>query len=179
MTPSTSSSVTPSPPAPQSFLALGSFPVSRLFALGGQSIAASVSASALPMEIQGWFPVGLTGLISLLSKQLSRVFSSTAIRKHQFFGSQPSYWSNCHIHKRLLEKPWLWPYRCLSTKPCCFLVTQSCLTLCSPKDCCTKSRPPKISLLICTWAIWGQYPVFSHSEFLRAHYRECLHSDGY
>ena len=65
-----------------SFPASGSFPVSRFFASGGQSIGASASASVLPMNIQGWFPLGLTGLISLLSKGLSRVFSSTIVWKH-------------------------------------------------------------------------------------------------
>ena len=76
---------------PQSFPALGSFPVSWPFASGGQSIRASASGSVLPVNIQGWFPLGLTGLISLLSKGLSRVFSSTTIQKHHFFGTQPSY----------------------------------------------------------------------------------------
>ena len=66
-----------------------------LFASGGQSIG--VSASVLPMNIQDWFPLGLTGWISLLSKGLSRVFSSTTVQKHQFFGIQLSLWSNSHI----------------------------------------------------------------------------------
>ena len=69
---------------PPSFSASGSFPVSCLFASGGQSIGASASASVLPMNIQGWFPLELTGLISLLSKRLSRVLSSTTIWKHRF-----------------------------------------------------------------------------------------------
>ena len=69
-----------------------------LFASGGQSIGASALASALPMNIQGWSPLGLIGLISLLSQELSRVFSSTTIRKRHFFGTQPSLWSNSHIH---------------------------------------------------------------------------------
>ena len=79
----------------QSFPASGSFPLSWLFASGGQSIQASASASAsvLPMNIQGWFPLGLTGLISLMSKGLSRVFSRTTTQKHQFFSTQPSLWS--------------------------------------------------------------------------------------
>ena len=81
-----SSCVVPFSSCPQSFLALGPFPMSRLFASGGQSIGASVSASVLPMTIQGWFPLGLTGWISLLSKGLSRVFPCTTIQKHQFFG---------------------------------------------------------------------------------------------
>ena len=76
----------------QSFLPSGSFPVSRLYASGGQSIRASALASVFPMFIQGWFLLNMTGLISLLS--LSRVFSSTTIRKHQFFGAQPSVSSN-------------------------------------------------------------------------------------
>ena len=70
--------------------ALGSFPKSRLFATSGQSIGASVSASVLPMNIQGWFYLGWTGWISLQSKGLSRVFSSTVVWNHQFFGAQPS-----------------------------------------------------------------------------------------
>jgi len=75
--------------------------VSQFFAAGSQSIGAS--ASVLPMNTQHWFPLGLTGLISLQSKGLSRVFSSTTVQKHQFFGAQPSSWSNAHIHTWLLE----------------------------------------------------------------------------
>ena len=72
---------------------------------GAQSIRASASASVLPINIQGWFPLGLTGLISFCSRGLSRVFASTIIQKHQFFGAQPSLWSNSHIRTQLLEKP--------------------------------------------------------------------------
>ena len=68
-----------------SFPAPGSFPMSQLFTSGGQSVGYSASASVLPMNIQGWFPLGLTGLISLKSKGLSRAFSSNKIQKHQFF----------------------------------------------------------------------------------------------
>ena len=75
---------------PQSFPMSGSFPMSWFFASGGQSIGASASASVLPMNIQSWFPLGLTGLISLQSKGLSRVFSSTTVWKHQFFSAQPA-----------------------------------------------------------------------------------------
>ena len=89
----------------QSFPASGSFPMSWLFASEGQSIGASTSASVLPVNIQGWFPLGLTGLISLQYKELSRAFSNTVVWKHQFFGAQPSLWSNSHIHTWLLEKP--------------------------------------------------------------------------
>ena len=80
--PTISSSVAHFPSCLQSFSALGSFPVNWLFTLGGRSIGASASASVLPMNIQSLFPLGLTGLISLLSKRLSRVFSSTTIRNH-------------------------------------------------------------------------------------------------
>ena len=92
----------------QSFPASGSFPVSQPFASGGQSTGASASASILPMNIQNWFPLVLTGLISLQSKGLSRVFSSTTVQKHQFFGSHPFILSSSHIHTWLLEKPELW-----------------------------------------------------------------------
>ena len=126
--PTTSSSVTPYSFCPQSFPASGSFPMSQLFALGGQSIGAS--ASVLPMSIQGLFPLGLIGLISLLSKGLLRVFSSTAICKHEFFGAQPSLWSNSHIHNWLLEKPELWLAGPVSAKWClCFLIRHLGLSL--------------------------------------------------
>ena len=75
-----------------------------LFQSGGQSIGASYSAWVLPVNIQGWFSLGLTVLISLQSKGLSRVFSSTIVQKHQFVSAQPSLWSNFHIHTWLLEK---------------------------------------------------------------------------
>ena len=79
-----SSFVVPFSSCPQSFPASGSFQMSQLFASGGQSIGASASASVLPMNIQGWFPLGWTGWISLLSKELSRVFSNTTVQRHQF-----------------------------------------------------------------------------------------------
>ena len=88
---------------PQFFPASGSFPMSWLFAAGGQCTGAS--ASVLPMNTQGWFPLGLTGLISLQSKGLSRVFSNTTSANYQFFGTQSSLWSNSHIHAWLMEKP--------------------------------------------------------------------------
>ena len=74
----------------QSFQASGSFQMSQLFTSGGQSIGVSASASVLPMNIQDWFPLGWTGLISLLSRGLSRVLSNTTVQKHQFFGAQLS-----------------------------------------------------------------------------------------
>ena len=88
--PTISSSVVPFSSCLQSFPASGSFQMSQFFASGGQSIGASASAPVLPMNIQGWFPLGLTGWISLQSKGHLRVFSSTTVRRHQFFGTQPS-----------------------------------------------------------------------------------------
>ena len=89
----------------QSFPASGSFPMSQLFPSGGQTIGVSASTSVLPMNIQDWFPLGWTGWISLQSKGLSRVFSNTTVRRHQFFGAQLSSQSNSHIHTWPLEKP--------------------------------------------------------------------------
>ena len=88
--PTISSSVVPFSSRLQSFPASGFFPVSQFFTSGGQSIGVSVSASVLPMNVQDWFPLGLTCLISLQSKGLSRVFSNTTVQKHQFFGAQLS-----------------------------------------------------------------------------------------
>ena len=96
------------------------FPVNFLFTSGGQSIGASASALALIMNIQCCFPLGLTGLIFLQSKGLSRIFSSTTTWRHKFFGSQPSLWPNSHIHTWLLEKPvnaltmWIFVYKIMS-----------------------------------------------------------------
>ena len=89
----------------QSFPASGSFPMSQFSASSGQSIRVSASASVLPVNIQDWFPLRLTGWISLQSKGLSRVFSNTTVQKHQFFGAQLSSQSNSHIHTWPLEKP--------------------------------------------------------------------------
>ena len=86
--PTISSSVVPFSSCLQSFPTSGSFPMSQLFTWGGQSIGASASASVLSMNIQGWFPLGLTSLISWLSKELSRVLFSTTVQRHQFFGAQ-------------------------------------------------------------------------------------------
>ena len=82
----------------QSFPTSGSFPMSWLFESGGQNIGASASASVLLINFQDWFPLWLTGLITLQSKGLSRVFSRTTVWNHQVFSSQPSLWSNSHIH---------------------------------------------------------------------------------
>jgi len=108
-----SSSVVPFSSCLQSFPSSGSFPMSWLFPSGGQSIRAS--ASVLPMNIQDCFPLGLTGLISLQSKGLSRVFSNTTVQKHQFFSAQFSLQSNSHIHTTT-GKSQLWPEGPLSAK---------------------------------------------------------------
>ena len=79
------------------------FSQSQIFASGGHSIGASASTSVLLMNIQGLFPLGLTGLVSLLSERLSRVFSNITVWKHQFFGTQPFLWSSSHICTWLLE----------------------------------------------------------------------------
>ena len=119
-----------------SFPASGCFPMCQR-ASGGQSIGASASASALvlPVNIQGWFPSGLTGLFSLQSKGLLRVFSNSTVWRHQFFGAHPFLLSNSHIHIWLLEKPQLQPYRPLLAKKClCFLICCLCLSLLSSSE---------------------------------------------
>ena len=95
--PTISSSIIPFSCLP-SFPASGYFPMRWFFTSGDQSIGVSASASVLPMNIQDWFPLGLTGLIAMQSKGLSRIFSNTTVQKHQFFSSQFSLWSNSHIH---------------------------------------------------------------------------------
>ena len=101
--PTISSSAVPFSSHLRSFPASGSFPVSQLFASGGQSTGVSASASVLPMNIQDWFPLGWTGWLSLQSKGPSRVFSNTTVQKHQFFSAQLSSQSNSHIHTWPLE----------------------------------------------------------------------------
>ena len=112
-----------SPPSPFAFPASGSFPMSQFFISDGKSTGASASTSVLPMNIQDWVPLGLTGLISLQSKGLSGVFSSTTVQKCQFFSAQPSLRSNSHIHTWLLEKIIALTRRTLLAKWClCFLI---------------------------------------------------------
>ena len=103
--PAISSSVVPFSSWPLSLPASESFPVSQLFAWGGQSTGVSASASFLPKKSQGWSPSEWTGWISLQSKGLSRVFCNTTVQKHQFFGDQPSSQSNSHLHTWPLQKP--------------------------------------------------------------------------
>ena len=103
--PAISSSVIPFSSCPQSFPVSESFPMSQLFAWGGQSTGVSALASFLPKNTQDLSPLEWTSWISLQSKGLSRVFSNTAVQKHQLLGVQLSLWSNSHIHTWLLEKP--------------------------------------------------------------------------
>ena len=102
--PTISSSIVPFSSHLQSFPASGSFPISQFFESGGQRIGVSASTSVLWMNIQDWFPLGLTGWISLLSKGLSKVFSNTTVQKHRFLSTQLSLWSNSHNHIWLLKK---------------------------------------------------------------------------
>ena len=103
--PAISSSVVPFSSCPQSLPASGSFPMSQLFAWGGQSTGVSALASFLPKKSQGWSPSEWTDWISLQYKAVSRVFSNTTVQKHQFFSGQLSSQSNSHIYTWLLEKP--------------------------------------------------------------------------
>ena len=106
--PAISSSVVPFSSCPQSLPASESFPVSQIFAWGGQSNGVSALASFLPKKSQGWSPSEWTGWISLQSKGLSRAFSNTTVQKYQFLGAQPSSQSNSHIHTWPQEKPQPW-----------------------------------------------------------------------
>ena len=144
----------------------------------GRSIRTSASASVLPMNIQGWFPFGLTGLVSSLSKGLSVFFFSTTVWKHQFSSTQPSLWSNSHICTQLLEKPWLWVYRPLSAKwcfhflICCLGLSQlffkvqasfnfmAAVTICSDFG----AQKGRDSLNICEMDIW----ICEHAKSLQA-----------
>ena len=100
-----SSSIVPFSSCPQSLPASEFFPMSQLFAWGGQSTGVSALASFLPKKSQGWSLSEWTSWISLQSKGLSRVFSNTTLQKHQFFGAQPSSQSNSHMHTWPQEKP--------------------------------------------------------------------------
>ena len=102
--PAISSSVVPFSSCPQALPASGSYPVSQLFASGGQSIGVSASTSVLPMNTQDWSSLGWTDWISLQSKGLSKVFSNTTVQKHQLFSTQLSSQSNSQIHTWALEK---------------------------------------------------------------------------
>ena len=113
--PAISSFVIPFSSCPQSFPASRSFPMSQFFESGSESTGASPSASALPMNVKGWLPLGLASLISLQSQGLSRI-SDITVQMHQFFCAQLSLWSNSHLHIWLLEKPQHWLDGPLSAK---------------------------------------------------------------
>ena len=123
--PAISSSAVPFSSYPQSFWTSESFPMSQLFAGGGQSTGVSASASFLPKKCQDWSPSEWAGWISLQSKGLSRVFSNTTLQKHQFFGAQLSSQSNSHIHTWPQEKP----EPCSSANSCDCLVQLWLLTI--------------------------------------------------
>ena len=149
-----SSSVVPFSSCLQSFPASRSFPMSQFYASSGQSIG--VSASVLPMNIQGWFPWGLTGLISLLSKGLSRVFSSTTVRKHQFLSAQPSLWFNTHIS--------LWPRGWQHTRlPCPSTNSRSLLKLISFESVMPSNYLIFCNPLVLIFSIFPSIRVFSKS----------------
>ena len=119
----------------QSFPASGSLPMSQFFASGGQSIGAS--ASVFPVNIQEWFPLRLTGLISLQSKGLLIVFCSKTVWKYQFFGSQPCLWSNSHICTWLLEKPQIGLYGlCWQSDTSIFLILSRFVMAFLPRSKC-------------------------------------------
>ena len=125
--PSILSSVTQFFSGPQSCPASGAFPINQLFPSGGQSVRVSTSASAIPMNIQDWFPLGLTGLISLLSKGVSRVFFSITVQKHQLFFAQLS-----HPYTATWKTTALTIRRLLSAKWCrCFLIYCLCFVIAS------------------------------------------------
>ena len=109
--PTISSSVVPFSSCLQSFLASESFPMSLFFASGGQSIGASASASVLPVNIQDWFPLGLTGLISFQFKGLSKIFSNTTVQKHELFLEKVNniwIWELDHKESRAPKNWYLW-----------------------------------------------------------------------
>ena len=116
-----SHSLTPSSSALNLFPASGTFLMSQLFASVDQNTGASASALVLPKCIQGWFPLRLTGLISLLSKGLSGVFSSTTVRRHQLFDVLPSLQSSSHNHAWPLGRPQPWLYRPFVGRVICLL----------------------------------------------------------
>ena len=121
--PTTLSSSIPFPHGLQTFPASGFFPMSQLIPSGGQSIGASASSSVPAMNIQGWFPLGLTGLTSLLPKGLSRVFPAPQFERINSSALSLLYGPNSHIRTILLDRPQLWLYGHLPAKWClCFLI---------------------------------------------------------
>ena len=135
------------------FPSIGSFPISQLFASGGQSIRASASASVLPKSIQSWFPLGWTGWISLQSKGLSRVFSSTTVWKHPFFSTQPFFFFLAQFSHPYMTtgKTIALTIQTLSVKWClCFLIC--CLGLSSLRK--GMANHSSILALRTLWTVW-------------------------
>ena len=135
----------------------------QLFASGGQTIRAEASASVLPVNIQGWFPLGWTGWISLLSKGLSRVFSSTSLKASILWHS--AFFMVQHSYPWLLEKPLLWPDRTLLAKWClCFLIT--CLGL--------SAFLPRSKCLLISWLQSPSAVIFGTQENEVCHCFHCF-----
>ena len=145
---------------PQPFPASGSFPISQLFASGDQSIRAS--ASVLSMNLQCWFPLGLIGLISLLAKGHARVFSSTTVQKHEFFGVQPSLWSNSHIHPYIHDY-WTWLF-----SPCPMIVRGLCVLAAPHEPCEGRVRVSQLCAQHHAWANMGPRRVEERLSPLRS-----------
>ena len=121
--PTISPSTVPFSSCPQSFPASGSFLMSQLFPSGGQSVGASASASVLPMNIQGWSPLGLTSLISLQSKGLSRGSPNTTVWKHQFFPTQLLYGPTLtSVHDNWKDRNFDYTNLCQQSDDLCFLI---------------------------------------------------------
>jgi len=150
------------------------------------------------MNIKGWFPLGSIGLISLQSKGLSRVFSSTTIQKNQFFGTQSSLWSNSDIHTWLLDKPWLWLFRPLLARWCllfnilswlviAFLSRSKCLLIsCLQSTSTVILEPRKIKYITATTFLllfamkcqdWIHDLSFFNAEFLANFFTFLFHPD--
>ena len=146
--PTISSSVVPFSSWPQSLPASGSFQMSWLFESGGQSIGASASSPVLSISIQGWFPLGLIGLISFLSKGLSQVFSSITVWKHQFFSTQPSLWSNSHILYMIAVKTMTLTIRTFVSKVMSLLFNMLSRFVIAPSSFCHSLLLPRSKCLL-------------------------------
>ena len=142
----------------QSFPASESLPMSQLFAPGSRRIGAS--ASVFQVNIQGWFPLGLTGLIFLQSKGLSKAFSSTTIWKHQFFHAWPSLWSSCHIHDSpyVTTRKTIGLYRPLSSKWCLF----GCKPFCHKRAVTLEGEMKKYQII----NIYVQIHIYIYSKYM-------------
>ena len=146
-----SSSVAPFSRCPQFFPASESSQMSRLFASGGQNIGALASASVLPMNIQDWFPLGLTALISLLSKGLLRSFLGSTIWEHQFFGVQPSLWFNCHIRTYWINHSFDYTDLCQQNDVSAFIYAMFIIAFLPSSKCLLISWLQSLSIVVFTY----------------------------